>query len=76
MMMNRQMPYGNMQSQNPMQMLQQLRQNPVQFLKNAGYNVPDNLNDPNAITQYLMNSGQISQDQYNRARQMAARFKR
>lgn len=76
MMMNRQMPYGNMQRQNPMQMLQQLRQNPVQFLKNAGYNVPDNLNDPNAITQYLMNSGQISQDQYNRARQMAARFNR
>lgn len=61
---------------NPMQMLQQLRQNPMQFLKRAGYNVPDNLNDPNQIIQHLMNSGQVSQDAYNRARQMAAQFKK
>lgn len=76
MMMNNQMPMPNAQRQNPIQMLQQLRQNPVQFLKRAGYNVPDNINDPNAIAQYLMNSGQVSQEQYNRARQMALQFKR
>lgn len=73
MMNNRPM---NMMRGNPMQMLQQLRQNPIQFLKNAGYNVPSNMNDPNAITQYLMNSGQVTQEQYNRARQMAAQFRR
>lgn len=73
MMNNRPM---NMMRGNTMQMLQQLRQNPIQFLKNAGYNVPSNMNDPNAITQYLMNSGQVSQEQYNRARQMAAQFRR
>lgn len=75
--MNRPMPFGgNMPQMNPMQMLQQLRQNPAQMLRQAGLNVPDNLNDPNQIIQHLMNSGQVSQDAYNRARQMAAQFKR
>lgn len=67
---------GNVPRMNPMQMLQQLQQNPAQMLRQAGLNVPDNLNDPNAIIQHLMSSGQVSQDAYNRARQMAARFKR
>jgi hypothetical protein len=71
------MPFGgNMPRMNPMQMLQQLRQNPVQMLRQAGLNVPDNLNDPNQIIQHLMNSGQISQQRYEQARQMAAQFKR
>lgn len=61
---------------NPMQMIQQLQANPIQFLQRAGFNVPNNLNDPNAIIQHLMNSGQISQQNYERARQMAAQFKR
>ena len=61
---------------NPMQMLQQLRQNPMQFLRQAGFNVPDNLTSPNDIIQYLMNSGQISQQRYEQARQMAAQFRR
>lgn len=61
---------------NPMQMLQQLQQNPVQFLKRSGYNVPENLNDPNAIIQHLMNSGQISQQRYNQARQIVSQFKK
>lgn len=75
--MNRPMPFGgNMPQMNPMQMLQQLRQNPVQMLRQAGLNVPDNLSNPNDIIQHLMNSGQVSQDAYNRARQMAAQFKR
>lgn len=61
---------------NPMQMLQQLRQNPAAFLRQAGVNVPENLNDPNAIIQHLLNSGQVSQQAYEKARQMAAQFKR
>lgn len=75
--MNNRMPFGgNMPQMNPMQMLQQLRQNPAQMLRQAGLNVPDNLNDPNQIIQHLMNSGQISQQNYERARQMAAQFRR
>lgn len=65
-----------MMGMNPMQMIQQLQANPIQFLQRAGYNVPSNLNSPNDIIQHLMNSGQVSQDAYNRARQMAAQFKR
>lgn len=59
---------------NPMQMLTQLKSNPLGLLRQAGFNVPTNLNDPNAITQYLMNSGQITQEQYNKAREMARQF--
>ena len=74
--MNRPMPFGgNMPQMNPMQMLQQLRQNPVQVLRQAGLNVPDNLNDPNQIIQHLMNSGQVSQLQYTRARELANQFR-
>lgn len=65
-----------MMGMNPMQMIQQLKANPIQFLQRAGFNVPNNLNDPNQIIQHLMNSGQISQQNYERARQMAAQFKR
>lgn len=74
--MNNPMFGGNMPRVNPMQMLQQLRQNPVQMLRQAGLNVPDNLNSPNDIIQHLMNSGQISQQRYEQARQIAAQFKR
>ena len=59
---------------NPMQMVQQLRANPIYFLRNAGLNIPANLSDPNAIIQHLMNSGQITQQRYEQARQMAMRF--
>ena len=71
MMMN-----NPMMGVNPVQMIQQLKSNPIQFLQRAGFNVPNNLNDPNAIIQHLMNSGQISQQRYEQARQMAAQFKR
>lgn len=65
-----------MMGMDPMQMVQQLKANPIQFLQRAGFNVPNNLNDPNAIIQHLMNSGQITQQRYEQARQMVARFKR
>lgn len=65
----------NMMQTNMMQMLSQLRQNPVQFLRQRGVNIPQNMNDPNAIIQHLMNSGQVSQQQYQQARQMAERFR-
>lgn len=75
--MNNRMPFGgNMPRVNPMQMLQQLQQNPVQVLRQAGLNVPDNLSNPNDIIQHLMNSGQVSQQRYEQARQMAAQFRR
>ena len=61
---------------NPMAMLAQLKQNPLALLQKAGFNVPAglNLNNPQAIVQHLMNSGQITQDQLTQAQQMAQNF--
>lgn len=74
MMMNNPL-MGNMANGlNAMQQLQQLRQNPMQFLRQRGYNVPDNVTDPQAIIQHLMNSGQVTQQQMNQAQAMAQGF--
>lgn len=59
---------------NPMQMLSQLKSNPIGLLRQAGFNVPDNVSNPQAIIQHLMNSGQISQSQLTQAQQMAQNF--
>ena len=52
---------------NLMNLYQQLRSNPMQILSRR-FNLPQNINmnDPNAILQHLLNSGQVSQDQVNR----------
>ena len=65
---------GGMGGMNIMQMLAQLKGNPIGVLKNAGFNVPDNLNNPQEIIQHLMNSGQVNQSQVNQAQQMAQTF--
>lgn len=53
-----------------LQMVQSIQQNPVQFLQSRGFNIPQNINDPNSIIQYLMNTGQVTQDQYQNVRRM------
>lgn len=65
-----------MGTQNLMQMLQRLQQNPMQMLRDMGLSIPANMTDPNSIIQYLMNSGQVSQQRYDQARQFAAQFRR
>ena len=53
-----------------MQMLPRLKSNPMAILGQMG--VPQNIsNNPRAIVQNLMNSGKVSQDQYNQAMQIA-----
>lgn len=60
---------------NPMQMLQALKSNPVQFLMQRRFNLPQNVGtDPNSILNYLIQSGQVSQQQINAAYQQARRF--
>lgn len=54
---------------NIMQMANQFRQNPMAMLSQR-YNIPQNLNNPNEIIQYLLNTGQVSQAQVNQAMQM------
>lgn len=53
---------------------QQFRQNPVEFLLKAKFNIPDNIpKDPASIGQYLLQSGQINQNQIAQARMMMGR---
>lgn len=59
---------------NMMQMLAQLKQNPMALLQRAGFNVPTNISDPQAIVQHLTQTGQINQNQLNQAQQMAQMF--
>lgn len=70
--------YSSMMGQQPniMQAIQSLKQNPMQFLMQRKFNIPQNIaNDPNAIIQHLMNTGQVSQQQYNKALQQMNQFR-
>ena len=66
-----------MKMQGVMGMLQQFRQNPMQFLIQRRMNVPQNIaNDPNAILNHLLQTCQVSQDAVNRAYQQVSQFRR
>ena len=68
--------YNSMQQPSMALMLKNLKQNPVQFLMQRKFNIPQDItNDPNAIIQHLMRTGQVSQQQYNKAMQMAKQFR-
>lgn len=61
---------------NPFEMIQQIKANPVQFLLQRRLNIPANISsDPQAILNHLMRTGQVSQEQVNNAYQMAQRFR-
>ena len=63
---------------NPMQMLQMMKQNPLQMLQRAGYQLPQGMamTDPNAIINYLQQSGQLTQERLNQIMQSAQQFRR
>lgn len=62
--------FGN--PQYVMSQLQRFKANPMQFLAQKGLNIPQQYaNDPTAAAQYLMNNGQLSQEQYSIASNMA-----
>ncbi len=56
---------------NIMQMLPQFKQNPMAFLQSARFNAPANMNDPNAILNHLIQSGQVNQQTLDYAQRMA-----
>ena len=60
---------------NIMQMISQIKSNPAAVLGQR-FNIPQNMNNPNDIIQHLMNTGQVTQAQYNNAIQMAKQFKK
>ena len=62
--------YQQFQPQNGMlSMIAQFKQNPIAALSQK-YNIPQGMNDPNQILQYLLNTNQVSQGQVNRVMQM------
>lgn len=68
--MNARDPFGSFQGFAGQ--FQNFMQNPAAMFK--GMNFPQNINpmqDPNGAIQYLMNSGMMSQEQYNGLQQMA-----
>ena len=54
---------------NIIEMVNQIKTNPVSVLSQR-FNIPQGLNDPNQIIQHLINTGQVSQEQVNRAMSM------
>jgi hypothetical protein len=50
----------------------QFKSNPMSFLLQRNVNIPQQyLNNPEEAVKYLMNNGQMSQEQYNRINQIA-----
>ena len=53
-------------------MLPKFMQNPMSAMMECGMNVPQNIRDnPQAITNYLLNSGQMTQEQYDTVSSLA-----
>ena len=59
---------------NMAQMIQQIKMNPVKMLSKR-FNLPENApTNPQDLLQYLLDSGQVSQQQINNAMQMRKMF--
>ena len=54
------------------QMFNQFKSSPMQAFSQFG--VPQNMNNPSEIIQHLMNSGKMSQQQFNQLQQMAGQL--
>ena len=66
---------------NPMafviQMLPQIKADPMRFIMQRRFNVPQNIiNDPDAIVNHLLRTGQVSQNAVNMAYQQASQYRR
>ncbi len=62
------------QQTNPRQMVQEIKSNPFNYLKEKGYNIPTNMNDPGSIMNYLMQTGQIGNQRMQMAQQILQRM--
>ncbi len=56
--------------QNVLQLKEQLMSDPVGTLARHKYSIPQGMNNPNDILQYLLNTGQVSQNRVNGAMNM------
>lgn len=64
-------PFGNVM--NIIGKFREFMQNPLGAMFNSGLNIPQNIqNNPEAITNYLRSSGQMSDNQFNQVSQLAS----
>jgi hypothetical protein len=56
--------FGNIND--AMNLLRQLQNDPVSFAASKKFNIPQGMNDPGQIIQYLLNTGQVSQEAVNK----------
>ena len=63
------------QMQNRQQMMQQLKNDPVAFMKRRGINIPNGVDttNPQSIINGLIQSGQIGNDRFKMVMQMLGR---
>lgn len=63
------------QQMNPAQMVQQLKSDPVGFMKSRGINIPNGVDttNPQSIINGLLQSGQIGNDRFRMVMQMLGR---
>lgn len=66
-----------MMNPNTMQSFMQFMQNPAAFFQQRGMRIPPQnaMNSPADMIQYMMNSGGISQQQYNNAAEQAKQLR-
>lgn len=55
-------------------MIQQVKSDPVGFLKDKGFNIPDGMKDPGQITSYLLQTGQVGNQRMQMAQQILQRM--
>lgn len=56
---------------------QNFMRNPMQYMAQRGMNIPQEyMQNPQQAIQYLMNSGRLSQDDFNRLQQQALQIQR
>lgn len=63
-------PFGSMNGM--LAQFQQFSSNPMQYIAQRRLNIPQNYaSNPQSAIQYLMNTGQLTQEQYNWANNMS-----
>lgn len=67
--------FNEQMNNNFMSRFNQFKQNPMQFLMQNKVNIPQQFaNDPHGAVQYMLNNGQMTQEQLNSLTQMAQKM--
>lgn len=67
--------FNQIQTNTTMNQFNSFMQNPMQFLMQRKINIPQQFaNDPHGAVQYMLNNGQMSQEQLNKLTQMAQKM--